>query len=338
MIITRTPHRVSLIGGGTDFPAWYNKHGGAVIGFAISQYCYIICRHLPPYSHQYKHRLVYSNIELVDKAEDVKHPAVKAIIKDWEVQEGLEIHHAGDVPARAGLGSSSAFSVGLLHAICALRGAQVNKLVLAKEAIRIEQSVIGEAVGSQDQCFAALGGLNRIDFSKDTDPKIQPLPLTAARITELLECLMLVFIPGTQRVAAQIEAQKIANLEDHRLELRMLRALVDETEELLISPEKDITKLGEILDASWQIKRTLAADVSNKALDGVYAAALEGGAVGGKLVGAGGGGCFLFVVPVENRARLAEVLNRLDPPPVEIPLAIDREGSRLVVYEPNSWH
>jgi D-glycero-alpha-D-manno-heptose-7-phosphate kinase len=174
MIISRTPFRVSLFGGGSDYPQWYRQHGGAVLGFAIDKYCYISVRPLPPF-FEHRHRIVYSEVENVTEIDEIRHPAVRAVLQDQKVEIGLEIHHDGDLPARSGLGSSSSFTVGMLNTLYALRGAMIDKQKLAQEAIRIEQRVIGEAVGSQDQVWAAFGGINRIDFPIAGDFQVRPL-------------------------------------------------------------------------------------------------------------------------------------------------------------------
>lgn len=328
MIISRTPHRVSLVGGGTDFPAWYNENGGAVLGFALAKYCYISLRSLPAYATSYKHRIVYSKIELVNEYWEIDHPAVAAVLADQCVEEGLDIHHAGDVPARAGLGSSSAFTVGLLHALSAHRGKMVSRDYLAREAIRIEQDVIHEAVGSQDQCFAAFGSFNRIDFDA-TGFRVRKLILPPGRTDQVLGSLLLVFT-GLQRVAAELEARKIATIHQHAAALHQLTSLVGEVESALTAQKLDLRELGNILHESWEIKRSLAEGVSWPDLDALYDRALEHGALGGKLLGSGAGGCLLLVVPPEQRAALKDALGL-----IEIPLVLDQDGSRIMVFEPN---
>ncbi len=332
MIITRTPHRISLAGGGTDFPAWYNEHGGAVVGFALAHYCYVSLRTLPPYHAGYRHRVVWSKIELVNELWEIEHPAIAAVLADQCVEEGLEIHHAGDVPARAGLGSSSTFTVGLLHALSALRGRMASHEELATEAIRIEQQRMHEAVGSQDQCWAAHGSLNRIDFDA-SGPRVRRLILPQEREHELLDSLMLLYT-GTQRIAAEIEARKVATLDQHHTEMMRLREMVDEVEAILTAPMWRVGALGATLEEGWRLKRGLAPGVSSSALDALYTRAKAAGAAGGKMLGAGGGGCYLFAVEPERRAELRAALAEL----IEIPLRIDRDGSRVVVYEPNGWN
>ena len=226
MIITRTPFRISFFGGGTDYPAWYRENGGSVLSTTINKYCYITCRYLPPF-FEHKHRIVYSHIEDVHTIDDIKHPSVRAVFKWANVQEGLEIHHDGDLPARSGLGSSSTFTVGLIHALYAFQGKLVGKEVLAKDAIHIEQNLIRENVGSQDQISAAYGGFNRIDFHKDDSFIVNPVIFSKSRREELHAHLMLCFT-GVSRIADLIAKSQIDNFINREKELKRMKELVDE--------------------------------------------------------------------------------------------------------------
>jgi len=331
MIISRTPFRVSLFGGGTDLPQWYLRHGGAVIGGAIDKYCYISLRALPPF-FDHKHRIVYSSIELVNKIEDIRHPAVRAVLGEMGVEAGLEIHHDGDLPARSGLGSSSSFTVGLLNALYAYRGRMIGKQALALEAIRIEQQVIGEHVGSQDQMWAAHGGLNRIDFRPDGDIDVTPLIVPRDRRDALQQRLVLYFT-GQARFASNVEKDKIANLDKRQSELGELRALVDEAAGILCADGGDIDDIGRLLHQGWMLKRSLSAGVSNPAVDEMYQAALDAGALGGKLLGAGGGGFLLLYVSPEKQAAVRARLQGH----IAIAFRFEAGGSRIVVYEPNDF-
>ena len=330
MIISRTPFRVSLFGGGTDFPQWYRKHGGAVIGGAIDKYCYINVRALPPF-FEHKHRIVYSNIELVKAIEEIKHPSVRAVLGEMGITEGLEIHHDGDLPARSGLGSSSSFTVGLLNALHAYRGHMATKQELARQAIHIEQEVIGESVGSQDQMWAAYGGLNRIDFRTDGSIDVSPLIILPERRAELEGSLMLYFT-GFSRIASDIEKDKIATLEQRKAQLHTLRAMVDEAAAILGSPNSPLDQLGQLLHEGWMLKRELSKAVSNQKIDDLYEAALSAGALGGKLLGAGGGGFLLLYVPPERQAGVRERMKDL----IAVNFRFDG-GSKIVVYEPTEF-
>lgn len=331
MIITRTPYRVSLFGGGTDYPKWYREHGGAVFGMAINKYCYINLRPLPPF-FEHKHRIVYSRIENVREIGEIEHPAVRAVLSEMGITEGLEIHHDGDLPARSGLGSSSSFTVGLLKALYALRGQMITQKFAGAEAIRIEQEVIAENVGSQDQVWAAYGGFNRIDFHPDDDFTVSPIITRPERERELLDHMML-FFTGFSRHASEIAKHKIASLDKKAAHLRRMHAMVDEAQEIMGSDTSDIREIGRMLHEGWSLKRDLAAEISTSAIDDIYQAGLEGGAIGGKILGAGGGGFILFFVEPEKRASVRERLSNL----IEVDIDIDRAGSRVVLYEPDGF-
>lgn len=331
MIITRTPFRISFLGGGSDYPAWFREHGGAVLGTAIDKYCYISVRRLPPF-FEHRHRIVYSKIELVQDVAEIRHPAVRSVLAELGVSEGLEIHHDGDLPARSGLGSSSAFTVGLLNAVHALKGRRLDARTLGAEAIRIEQEVLEEHVGCQDQIWAAFGGLNRIDFRPDGAFEVTPLPVSASRRAELESSLLLVFT-GLSRFAPDLARAQIDNIRrrSNASELGLLRAMVDEGQAILVDERTPLAELGRLLHESWQLKRALAEGVTTPLVDEIYAAAREAGASGGKLMGAGGGGFMVFLVEPSRRAHVAERLARL----VQVPVRVEREGSRVIVDETN---
>jgi D-glycero-alpha-D-manno-heptose-7-phosphate kinase len=329
MIISRTPFRISLFGGGTDYPGWIREHGGAVLGMAIDKYCFISLRSLPPF-FDYKHRIAYSKIEVVKEIAEIEHPAVRAALAEMGVASGIEVQHGGDLPARSGLGSSSSFTVGLLNALYAMRGMRRGRYDLARDAIHLEQQVIGEAVGCQDQVWAAYGGTNRIDFFPDGSFAVTPLMLSAARRNELRASMIFVFT-GLSRTAAEIASQQIANLHDRRAQLLRMRAMVDEAEVLLTDDSEPAWRIGELLDESWQLKKQLAGAISSPAIDGIYDAALAAGASGGKLLGAGGGGFMVFLVKPQKRAAVLKALSGL----VAVDVGFDQAGSQIVVYEPS---
>jgi D-glycero-alpha-D-manno-heptose-7-phosphate kinase len=329
VIISRTPYRLSFFGGGTDYPKWYLKHGGAVIGTAIDKYCNISLRRLPPF-FEHRYRVVWSRIELVNDLLEIEHPAVRAVLLDQKERRGLEIHHDGDLPARSGLGSSSAFTVGLLNALYALRGQMISKQKLAEEAIRIEQQVIREPVGSQDQIWAAFGGLNRIDFRTDGTFAVKPLILTPSRRHELESSLML-FFTGLSRYALTVASKQIANMDAKERNLHRMREMVDEAEAIIGDPLRPVLDLGALMHDAWRLKKELADGVSTPAIDAIYEAGISAGAVGGKLLGAGGGGFVAFVAPPEKRQAIREKLKDL----IEVDVKTGADGSRIVVYEPD---
>jgi len=331
LIITKTPFRISFFGGGTDYPDWYKLHGGAVLATTIDKYCYISLRQLPPF-FEHKHRIVYSKIENVQDIQEIEHPAVRAVMQWAGVSRGLEIHHDGDLPARSGLGSSSSFTVGLIHALKALDGLNFSKRQLAKNSIDIEQTLIGESVGSQDQISAAYGGFNRIDFHRDNTFTVESLILTAKRSQELHSHLMLCFT-GFSRIASQIAKSKIDNLSKRETELHKMREMVDEGIYILQNNEGRIEDFGKLLNASWQYKRSLSDQVSTPEIDALYALAIKAGAIGGKILGAGGGGFMLIFAKPEKHHAIREALSGL----VHVPFNFENSGSRVVLYEPNGF-
>jgi D-glycero-alpha-D-manno-heptose-7-phosphate kinase len=329
MIISRTPFRISLFGGGTDYPTWFREHGGSVIGTAIDKYCYISVRRLPPF-FEHKSRIVYSQVELVNAVSDIKHPAVRGILSELGIGEGLEIHHDADLPARSGLGSSSSFTVGLLHALHALDSKMISKRDLAREAIRIEQDVLKENVGSQDQLWAAYGGFNRIDFYSDGTFAVAPIILAQDRREELGRSIML-FFTGFSRFASDFAHDKIKNMNNRKSQLRAIRSMVDSAVDVLLDKNAPLRELGELLHESWRIKRELADRVSNNQIDEIYEAGREAGAIGGKLLGAGGGGFMVFFVEPDKREQVRERLKNL----IHVNVGFDNDGSKIVLYQPN---
>jgi len=329
MIISRTPFRISLFGGGTDYPAWFREHGGAVVGTAIDKYCYITVRRLPPF-FEHKSRIVYSQVELVHNVSEIKHPAVRGILTDRAIKDGLEIHHDADLPARSGLGSSSSFTVGLLHALAALYAKMMSKRDLAREAIRIEQDVLKENVGSQDQIWAAYGGFNRIEFFPDGTFSVTPIIMPPERREDVNRSLML-FFTGFSRFASDFAQDQIKNIGNRTSQLKTMRSMVDTAVDILTDPKASLRQLGELLDASWRLKRELADSVSNPQLDEIYEAGSEAGAIGGKLLGAGGGGFMVFLVEPEKRQKVRERLKKL----IHVSVGVDNDGSKIVLYQPN---
>lgn len=328
MIISRTPFRVSFFGGGTDYPAWFKDFGGAVLSTTIDKYCYISCRNLPAF-FKHKYRIVYSKIENAKGIDEIDHPAVRAVLEHYECFKGLEIHHDGDLPARTGLGSSSSFTVGLINSIEALSGRRISKNDLAAKAIDIEQNMIGESVGSQDQIAAAFGGLNRIDFARDGSFRVSPFILRKDRLLELQDNLML-FFTGVSRNAPEIAQSKIDNFKSRETELLRIMSMVDEAENLL-GGSGPIADFGSLLYESWKYKRSLSKKVSTPLVDDLFEAAMTHGAVGGKLLGAGGGGFMLLCVPPERQKQVKEKFKNL----VHVPFRFEHSGSEIVLYRPD---
>lgn len=327
MVISRTPFRVSFFGGGTDYPSWYRQHGGSVLSTAIDKFCYISVRVLPPF-FEHKFRIVYSKIESCNEIGDIQHAAVGAILKHCRVETGLEIHHDGDLPARSGTGSSSSFTVGLLNALNVLSGRMLTKRSLANEAILIERDVMKENVGSQDQIAAAFGGLNRINFFSNDEFEVRPIALPKDIMSEMAKNLILLFT-GLSRNATDV-AGAYNDVSDGRKEsiLKQTVELVEEGENLL--REHNIDEFGRLLDVGWQTKRSFNPSVSNELIDSIYNEAINLGALGGKLIGAGSGGFVLLYAKEVARRRILETFGSKF---VCVPFGFDKGGSTIILHD-----
>ena len=324
MIISRTPFRVSLFGGGTDYPAWYRVHGGAVLAAAIDKYCYLSCRPLPPF-FEHRIRVVYSKIENCRTVGELQHAAVRAVLEHLRITGGLEIHHDGDLPARSGMGSSSAFTVGLLHALYAMQGVHPAPDRLAAEAIHLEQDVLLETVGSQDQVTVAHGGVNHVSFLPGGRIIVTPVAAGGPRLAELNAHLMLVYT-GIQRTASQVAGTYAHDLARNAETLLHTRALVDEALAILRG-SGPLAPIGPLMHDAWMAKTRLSAAVTTREVSGAYAAARAAGATGGKLTGAGGGGFLLLFVPPDRQRDVRAALSHL----VHVPFSFDFSGSRIVL-------
>jgi D-glycero-alpha-D-manno-heptose-7-phosphate kinase len=329
MIITRTPLRISFFGGGTDYPVWYREHGGAVLSTTIDKSCYITCRHLPPF-FEYHSRISYSRVENVAQNSAIEHPSVRGCLQFLGIEEGIELHHVADLPARTGLGTSSAFTVGFLLGLYALREQMRNKHALALDALHVEQDVVKEAVGSQDQISAAYGGFNRINFQTDGGFEVKQVIAPAARLAALQQHCAL-FFTGFSRTASEIAKEQIKVTPQRKHELQAMGQMVDEAEAIVTSPTRPLEEFGHLLHESWQIKRTLTQNITNNSLDEIYRAGRSAGALGGKLLGAGGGGFMLFFVPPERRQELRARLKNL----LCVPFSFSNRGSQVIVNEPD---
>jgi len=330
MIISRTPFRISFFGGGTDYPVWYDENGGAVLATSINKYCYITCRYLPPF-FKHKYRIVYSKTEQTQNIFEIQHPSVKETLSFMEIDRGVEIHHDADLPARTGLGSSSAFTVGLLNALYALKGKMITKRQLALDAIHVEQEMLKENVGSQDQTTAAFGGFNKIEFGGDQQILVQPITLNSRKCKLLQDHLML-FFTGFSRTASEIAGEQIKKTPDKKNEMNRMREMVEEAISILNGCDSDITDFGRMLHESWMIKRSLTDKISTAQIDKIYETALHAGALGGKLLGAGGGGFILFFVEPEFQQKVKEELKNL----LYVPFKFENLGSQIIYYAPTN--
>ncbi|HYG23856.1 MAG TPA: kinase [Verrucomicrobiae bacterium] len=328
MIISRTPFRISFFGGGTDYPAWYRQHGGAVLAATINKYCYLTCRYLPPFL-EHRIRVVYSRIEHCQSVDEIVHPSVRESLRFLKVDRGIEIHHAADLPGRSGMGSSSAFTVGLLHALYALKGRVAGKKQLAREGIHVEQDRLKETVGSQDQVCAAYGGLNRINFLQNGDFSVQPMTLSQSRVRELNSNLML-FYTGIKRTASEVASSYgTADAVDQRANLlNRMREYVEQGAEILNS-RQDLRMFGELLHDNWLAKRELSHKVSNPQIDGLYDRGRAAGAIGGKLLGAGAGGFLLLFVPPDRQAAVRSEFESL----IHVPFKFEFAGSQIIFFD-----
>lgn len=329
MIISRTPHRISFFGGGTDYPNYYLEHGGKCLGVAINKYSYLNVRKLPPF-FEHKHRIVYSKQENVNFLQEIQHPSVRETLKYLNIDYGVSIHHDGDIPARSGMGSSSSFTVGLLNSIHALNGEMISKKELMQESIHIEQNLIKENVGSQDQAFAAYGGLNMIEFLKNGKISINPIILPEERLEKFQDNIML-FFSGLSRTASEVVEEQIKNTSINTPNLNKMKDLVDDACDILIDPSRNLNEFGELLNYTWKLKKSLSSQVTNENINTMYKKALQAGAIGGKLLGAGGGGFMAFYVEKENQKKVMQALCEY----LYIPFNFDFDGSKIIVYEPN---
>ncbi len=328
MVITRTPFRISFFGGGTDYPAWFdNFGGGAVLSTTIDKYCYLTCRYLPPFFEK-KSRIVWSKVEIVNHPDEVEHPAVREALKFLDINKGIGIHYDGDLPHRSGMGSSSSFTVGLLHALQVLRGVSVTKKQLALDAIHLEQEKMKESVGMQDQAAAAYGGFNRINFGGEDRIHVQPISISPEGKAEL-EGNLLLFFTGISRTASEIAKKQIVSTPKKEKELRRMLVLVDEAENTLRRADGDsrvLDDFGRLLHETWLLKRGLTDAISNSHIDEIYERARRAGALGGKLLGAGGGGFILFYARPEVQDKVKNALSGI----LHVPFHFEEEGSKVI--------
>ena len=326
MIISRTPFRISLFGGGTDYPVWYNKYPGQVISATINKYCFITARYLPPF-FDYNHRIRYYKQEEKNNLDDIEHPSVRETAKFLNIEKGIEIVHNADLPAQSGLGSSSTFTVGLLNVLYGLKNYMPTKRELALNAIHIEQNLIGENVGSQDQTAAAFGGLNKIIFSKSNIVDVSPILLSKDRMLQLENNLML-FFTGFARNASDIAAEQIKVTLNKKDELNKMLEICSEGMHILNNETESLDRIGFLLNEQWQIKRNLTNKISSKEIDDIYSMGISAGALGGKILGAGGGGFIIFYVPKINQKKVITALK----PKLHVPFRFENTGSKIIYY------
>ena len=329
MIITKTPFRMSFFGGGTDMPAFFNEHGGAVISTTFDKFCYVNVRHMPPF-HSYISELVHNRFERVNELGEIEHPLIRECMRLHDIHE-IRLTYEGDLPARTGLGTSSTFAVGMLNAFCALKGKMMSKRQLAHEAIHVERDILQEHGGWQDQVAAAYGGLNRIDF-KDGDFSVHPIIISPERKKEL-DANLLLFYTGVQRFSSEIQADTFAKPVDKTKQLLDMLALVNEAEKILTDKDASLNEFGKLLDITWKLKRGTGSKVSNGSIDELYDIAIKAGALGGKLLGAGGGGFLLFYCEKDRQENLKKALENL----MIVPFIFENDGAQVLYYAPQTY-
>lgn len=328
MVITQTPFRMSFFGGGTDYQPFFEKYGGSVISTTFDKYCYVIVRHLPRF-FEYKNQVIYRKIEKTGTVDEIEHSAVRNAMKMLDMHE-LHITYDSDLPARSGLGSSSSFAVGMLNGFYALKGKYAGKEQLAKDSIYLERDLCDESGGWQDQIAAAYGGLNRIDFHGD-EFTVNPIIISNERKHSLNKHLML-FFTGFTRFSSDIAAEQIKATHDKTAELKEMLSLVDDGEKILTS-KCNITEFGKLLDYTWKIKRGITPKISNNTIDGIYSKALESGAIGGKLMGAGGGGFLMLFAEPDKQPKVQKALSEL----LYVPFEFEDDGSKIMYYKPEDY-
>jgi len=326
MIITRTPFRISFFGGGTDYPAYYNEHGGSVLSTTINKYCYITCRYLPPF-FDHKYLIRYSKKEMTHNIDEIQHPSVRECLRFMNIDRGIDLVHAGDIPAMSGIGSSSSFTVGLLNSLYALQGKMITKRKLAFDAIHVEQNLIGESVGSQDQVAAAFGGFNKIEFGGSEGVLVKPVTIEEKKL-QYLQDRFLFYFTGFARFSSDVAKEQIKQTPQKLKELHTMKAMVDQAIKILDGRIEGFNDFGRLLHESWHIKKGLSSKISNGQIDQIYDTAIQTGALGGKICGAGGGGFILFFVPPENHRKVKEALKDL----LLVPIRFENLGSHVIFY------
>ena len=325
MIISKTPYRISFFGGGSDYPAWYNEFGGTVLSTTINKYLYITCRELPGF-FDHKYRIVWRKIEMVKDINQIKHPAIRGILKYYKFNKGLEIHYDGDLPARSGMGSSSSFVVGMINALFKLNENNLNKKELAKKSLFIEQKILNEMVGSQDQIAAAYGGFNRIFFNKNNSFKLKKIKTN--KNLKLLEDNLILIYTSMNRNAHDIASSYVKNLKSTKKDY--IKEIIDHVEEgEKILKSGNIDDFGKLLNSAWNIKKQLGKSITNDKIDELYDYALKNGALGGKILGAGGGGFLLLYMKKKDRINFLNKNKKI----INIPFKFSDTGSEIIFKE-----
>jgi D-glycero-alpha-D-manno-heptose-7-phosphate kinase len=326
MIISRSPYRISFLGGGTDYNGWIKLHGGCCLSTTIDKYCYVLVKEITNFIG-IRYKIVYRKIEMVGSLDDIEHSTARECIRYSGIDIPLEVHHYGDLPARSGVGSSSAYAVSLLNSLYVMKNKFASKRQLAEDAIYVEQKLLGQQVGLQDQIACAYGGLNKIEFLKSGNFNVFPIPINKERIDEFQNHLLLFYL-GMDRTASDVASTFVPNIDSKRRQLRVSQDLVNEGIDVLCS-NKDIKLFGELLHEYWMIKKTLSDIVSSESIDGLYQIAIDNGAIGGKITGAGAGGMMLLFAEPKNHGRIINSLSGL----VHVPFRFEFNGTTTIFYE-----
>ncbi len=330
MIITKTPFRMSFFGGGTDMEGFFREYGGAVISTTFDKYCYVTVRHLPRF-FDYSTELAYSKMERVTDVEDINHPAVRNAMKMLDMHE-IRLTYEADLPARSGLGTSSSFAVGMLNAFHCLKGKYANKKKLADQAIYLERELCGEAGGWQDQIAAAFGGMNRIEFNKDGTYDVKPIIIHPERKQQLNDNLLM-FFTGFTRFSSEMQKANQAGYDEKIKQLQQMYELVDEAETILEDKHSDLDDFGRLLDKTWRLKRQTGGAITTNSIDALYEKGITAGALGGKLLGAGGGGFLIFYVQPEKKEAVLEAMRGL----LYVPFKFENGGTQVIHYTPEMY-
>lgn len=329
MIITKTPFRMSFFGGGTDMENFFRENGGAVLSTTFDKYCYVNVRHLPRF-FDYSTELSYSSTERVTEVDDIQHPAIRNAMKMLDMHE-IRLTYEADLPARSGLGTSSSFAVGMLNAFYALKGKYADKKRLADEAIYLERVLCQEAGGWQDQIAASYGGFNRINFGPD-GYEVLPLIISSERKKQLNNNLLM-FFTGFTRFSSEMQKANNVSAADKKVQLKEMLVLVDEAEQVLVNKERNLDDFGRLLDHTWKLKKQTGARISTNSIDAFYERGMQAGALGGKLLGAGGGGFLVFYVRPEKQEVVKEAMRDL----MYIPFEFENGGTRVIHYSPEAY-
>lgn len=332
MIITRTPYRISFFGGGTDYHTWYEEHGGEVLSTSINHYNYISCRYLPPFHLEYKNRIAWHILEYPNDINEIQHPAIRGALRHYGI-ENVEISSQCDLPARSGLGSSSSFSAGLIKALFALKGEMLSKYALAQETIKLEREILKENVGIQDQIACVYGGLNHVTINHNASFTVDPVIISDDTKSLLNDHLML-FFTGVSRTASDICKTQIATAKQKAEQLKAMQEMVHHAKSILVGTPDNLDDFGVLLHDSWMLKRSLTSDISSSLIDNIYETAIKHGALGGKILGAGGGGFMLFFAPPEKQKDIKKALQNL----IHVPFKFDDQGSQTILYNPKQYH